>query len=70
MTLKPGERARATLVWRNTVEAGLDAVDAPYVRVRAQSGAAPVTVTPHLDLGTTGKLGVGPWKATDQQPRE
>lgn len=28
----------------------------------AKPGAAPVTVIPELDLGTTGKLGVGPWK--------
>ncbi|MFE9444043.1 DUF4232 domain-containing protein [Streptomyces sp. NPDC006602] len=65
VTLKPGERARADLVWRNTTGAGR-AVDAPYVRVRAKSGAAPVMVTPHLDLGTTGKLGVGPWKAAER----
>ncbi|MEU3502897.1 DUF4232 domain-containing protein [Streptomyces hundungensis] len=58
--LKPGEAARASLVWRNTTEAGT-AVDVPYVRVRAKTGADPVTVTPHLDLGTTGKLGVRPW---------
>ncbi|MFD0139969.1 DUF4232 domain-containing protein [Streptomyces sp. NPDC007148] len=59
--LKPGEQAYSVLVWRNTVEAG-DPVDAPYVRVRAKTGASPVTVTPELDLGTTGRLGVGPWK--------
>lgn len=63
VTLKPGERARSSLVWRNTVEAGLGAVNAPYARVHAKSGAAPVTVTPHLDLGTTGELGVGAWQA-------
>lgn len=61
MTLKPGERAYAVLVWRNTTEAGTP-VNAPYVRVWAKPGARPVTVTPELDLGTTGKLGVGPWK--------
>ncbi|KOU62391.1 lipoprotein [Streptomyces sp. MMG1533] len=66
VTLKPGERARAGLVWRNTTEAGLEAVNAPYVRVRAKSGAAPVTVTPHLDLGTTSELGVGPWQAAER----
>ncbi|MFI9584003.1 DUF4232 domain-containing protein [Streptomyces sp. NPDC052236] len=61
LTLEPGEAASATLVWRNTTGAGT-AVNAPYVRVRAKSGAQPVIVTPELDLGTTGKLGVGPWK--------
>ncbi|MGW2050874.1 DUF4232 domain-containing protein [Streptomyces sp. NPDC001858] len=66
LTLKPGETAVSGLIWRNTTEAGLDTVTVPYVRVRAKSGAAPVIVTPHLDLGTTGKLGVGAWKRADQ----
>ncbi|WP_406201938.1 DUF4232 domain-containing protein [Streptomyces sp. NBC_01017] len=63
VTLRPGEAAQSTLAWRNTTEAGVgDPVNAPYVRVRAKQGADPVTVMPELDLGTTGKLGVGPWK--------
>jgi hypothetical protein len=60
-TLQPGEAALSGLVWRNTTLAGT-AVNVPYVRVLAKPGAAPVTVTPGLDLGTTGKLGVGAWK--------
>ncbi|MEU7040799.1 DUF4232 domain-containing protein [Streptomyces varsoviensis] len=67
IALKPGERAYAVMVWRNTVENG-EPVNAPYVRVRAKEGAAPVIVTPELDLGTTGKLGIGPWKK-DETPR-
>lgn len=66
LALKPGERARSVILWRNTTEFGTP-VNAPYVRVVAKPGAAPVTVTPHLDLGTTGRLGVGPWKAVDEQ---
>ncbi|MCD9872955.1 DUF4232 domain-containing protein [Streptomyces guryensis] len=62
LTLAPGETAVSGLAWRNTTDAGTDAVNIPYVRVRAKSGAAPVMLTPHLDLGTTGKLGVGAWK--------
>ncbi|WP_228973498.1 DUF4232 domain-containing protein [Streptomyces sp. DH12] len=65
VTLAPGESATAGLVWRNTVESGTP-VDVPYVRVRAKAGADPVTVTPNLDLGTTGKLGVRPWKKTQR----
>ncbi|GGR78512.1 MULTISPECIES: DUF4232 domain-containing protein [Streptomyces] len=65
--LEPGESATAGLVWRNTTEFGTP-VDVPHVRVRAQAGAEPVMVTPHLDLGTTGKLGVRPWKKAE--PRE
>lgn len=61
LALKPGQSAIAGLVWRNTVLSGTP-VNAPYVRVWARPGAAPVTVTPELDLGTTGKLAVGPWK--------
>ncbi|KIF71083.1 lipoprotein [Streptomyces sp. AcH 505] len=60
VTLKPGEEATSALVWRNTTQMGT-AVNVPYVRVRAKAGADPVTVTPKLDLGTTGKLGVKPW---------
>ncbi|MCM1972680.1 DUF4232 domain-containing protein [Streptomyces sp. G1] len=61
VSLAPGEAAQAQLSWRNTTEFG-DPVNAPYVRVRAAPGDAPVMVTPELDLGTTGKLGVGPWQ--------
>ncbi|WP_407564685.1 DUF4232 domain-containing protein [Streptomyces sp. 184] len=61
LALAPGERASTRLVWRNTVEAG-EPVDVPYVRVWAKPDAAPVTVTPELDLGTTGELGVGAWQ--------
>ncbi|MCF4140889.1 DUF4232 domain-containing protein [Streptomyces sp. Tue 6430] len=61
VTLKPGETARASLVWRNTTEFGTP-VNVPYVRVRAKAGADPVMVTPGIDLGTTGRLGVRPWE--------
>ncbi|QNP69648.1 DUF4232 domain-containing protein [Streptomyces roseirectus] len=65
LTLKPGEKASSSLAWRNTTEFGT-AVNAPYVRVRAKSGADPVMLTPGLDLGTTGKLGVGPWHKAER----
>ncbi|MFR9788380.1 DUF4232 domain-containing protein [Streptomyces sp. MB22_4] len=60
LVLKPGESAVSGLMWRNTTGSGT-AVDVPYVRVRAKRGAGPVTVTPHLDLGTTGRLAVRAW---------
>ncbi|MFI0941310.1 DUF4232 domain-containing protein [Streptomyces sp. NPDC021020] len=60
ITLAPGETATSGLVWRNTVTSGTS-VDAPYARVTARPGAAPVMLTPELDLGTTGKLGVQAW---------
>ncbi|MEU9402746.1 DUF4232 domain-containing protein [Streptomyces sp. NPDC048242] len=62
VTLKPGERARSGIAWRNTVQTVGAAVNAPYLRVRARAGAAPVMVTPELDLGTTGRLGVRAWQ--------
>ncbi|WP_406441671.1 DUF4232 domain-containing protein [Streptomyces sp. NBC_00631] len=64
-TLKPGQTALSGLIWRNTTLAGTS-VDVPYVRVLAKPGAAPVTVAPGLDLGTTGRLGVGAWKRADR----
>ncbi|WP_326777895.1 DUF4232 domain-containing protein [Streptomyces sp. NBC_01445] len=67
--LKPGESATAGLVWRNTTEAGT-AMNVPHVRVRAKAGADPVTVTPHLDLGTTGQLGVRPWERAERAERQ
>lgn len=63
VTLHPGESAYANLAWRNTTTEG-DPVNAPYAEVTAKPGAKPVTVTPELDLGTTGRLGVGPWTKT------
>ncbi|MFH8337772.1 DUF4232 domain-containing protein [Streptomyces sp. AM6-12] len=60
LLLKPGESAVSGLMWRNTTGYGTP-ISVPYVRVRAKQGAAPVTVTPQLDLGTTGKLGVRAW---------
>ncbi len=66
VTLKPGQSASAGLMWRDTVTVGTP-VNLPYVRVNAKAGARPVMVTPELDLGTTGKLGVSPWKK-DEAP--
>ncbi|MFF5858950.1 DUF4232 domain-containing protein [Streptomyces sp. NPDC012751] len=60
LVLEPGESALSGLMWRNTTGSGT-AVDVPHVRVRAERGADPVTVTPHLDLGTTGRLAVRAW---------
>ncbi len=62
VTLEPGQSATAGLMWRNTTDSGSTPVNAPYVRVRARTGAPPIMVTPELDLGTTGRLAVSPWK--------
>lgn len=65
IALRPGEGARTTLVWRNTTDLVGEPQNAPYVRVRATPDAAPVMVTPELDLGTTGRLGAGAWVRED-----
>ncbi|WP_328540677.1 DUF4232 domain-containing protein [Streptomyces sp. NBC_00344] len=66
VTLQPGESASASLAWRNTTGSG-SPVNAPYAEVTAKPGSPTVTVTPEIDLGTTGELGVSPWKK-DQAP--
>jgi hypothetical protein len=62
VTLRPGERATAVLVWRTTAIAG-PADRVTYVEVTGRPAEAPQTVTPtqELDIGTGGRLGVGPW---------
>ncbi|PKV83561.1 DUF4232 domain-containing protein [Streptomyces sp. TLI_146] len=67
VTLRPGETASASLMWRNTTESGTP-VNIPYVRVTVKPGSPTAIVTPELDLGTTGRLGVGPW-TKDQAAR-
>lgn len=65
VSLEPGETASAGLLWRNTVTGTEGATGVPYLSVQARTGALGHLVTPDggLDLGTTGKLGVGPWQA-------
>ncbi len=59
VTLRPGESAWATLVWRTTARDGV------HLTVTPAPGQPPQTVTPEggIDLGDTGRLGVGPWTA-------
>lgn len=69
VTLRPGETAVSGLVWRNTVLGGrgpallgtaLDVrptPDADWRRVADPSADTGL----HIDLGTTGRLGVRPW---------
>ncbi|WP_460369384.1 DUF4232 domain-containing protein [Actinocorallia lasiicapitis] len=62
VVLEPGQTAHAGLMWRNTNDGSGASVNVPYVRVVAKAGAQPVMVTPELDLGTTGRLAVSPWR--------
>lgn len=64
VTLKPGESAGTTLVWRNTVtEADAPAVNAPTLRIAPLPGRPAEVLTPDggLDLGNTGRLGTTAW---------
>jgi hypothetical protein len=74
VTLQPGEKARAGLVWRNLVtDATVKATTAYHLEAAPAEGKSwqdvPLVVpnevsgstTVDIDLGNTGKLGVQPW---------
>jgi hypothetical protein len=61
LTLAPGEQARAVLLWRNTVELGLENTPGSFVAVTPAAGKDERFVELDVDLGTTGRLTVGPW---------
>lgn len=64
VTLKPGESARTSLVWRNTVtEEDVPAVNAPHLRIAPLAGRPAEVLTPDggIDLGNTGRLGTTAW---------
>lgn len=62
--LQPGRSAILVLEWRNTVTDG-DPVDGSYLEVVPRAGDLPHLVKPgyRMDLGTTGRLATGPWRA-------
>jgi hypothetical protein len=64
VVLKPGQRAGAVVVWRNTYDDITDPpVSAPYLEVAPAAGRPATVLTPDpLDLGSTGRLGVSPWR--------
>jgi hypothetical protein len=64
ITLKPGEKLVASLLWRNTVtRSDVNATNAEYLDVTATPGQPTQRLHPQypVDLGNTGKLGVSPW---------
>lgn len=72
VVLRPGETATANVTWRNTVTGFQSPTDVPYLTVRAKPGGLELLLAPEggVDLGTTGKLGVGPWQSTrEEAPR-
>lgn len=67
VALQPGEAARTSLVWRNTVtDTTTTAVSGTYLEVTPSPGARPGTVTPEgrIDLGNTGRIGTTAWQKT------
>jgi hypothetical protein len=61
--LKPGGSATLYLQWRNTVTDG-DPVDGVYLEVVPREDDQPhlVKLEHRMDLGTTGRLTIGPWR--------
>lgn len=65
VTLRPGQAAEAAVMWRNTYDdAGRPPLRGTHLNVAPTAGAAWQQVTPDggVDLGSTGKLAVGPWR--------
>lgn len=60
LTLVAGQRAQAVLLWRNTVEMG-EATPGSYLAVTPSPGEEQQVVALDVDLGTTGRLTIGPW---------
>lgn len=66
MLLPPGEAASMPMVWRNLVtESDVVATEAWSLDVTPRPGAPRLVLrlTRPVDLGNTGKLGIGPWQA-------
>ncbi|WP_411105507.1 DUF4232 domain-containing protein [Streptomyces sp. cmx-4-9] len=64
--LKPGQAASLTTVWRNLVtDSSVPAVEGWALEVTPKPGAPRLTLelTRPVDLGNTGRLGIGPWRA-------
>lgn len=66
ISLKPGERATSVVVWRNTYQSVSEPpVVVENLQVHPSRGRDGQVLTPAggLDLGSTGRLAVGPWRA-------
>jgi Domain of unknown function (DUF4232) len=64
ITLEPGQKATASVLWRNTVtDATVKATRGTYLDTAPTAGEPWQTLQPvgGLDIGNTGTLGVSPW---------
>ncbi|WP_305785730.1 DUF4232 domain-containing protein [Symbioplanes lichenis] len=71
VTLQPGQRATAGVVWRNTYDdISHPPVNAFFLEMAPQPGRPEQTVVPdsRLDLGSTGRIGVSPWVFDPESP--
>ncbi|MEV6848935.1 DUF4232 domain-containing protein [Actinoplanes sp. NPDC051411] len=71
VTLKPGQQAECVVVWRNTYDdIRRPPVNAPYLQMAPEPGRPAQLLTPDgaLDLGSTGRLGVSPWRRSKSVP--
>lgn len=65
ITLQKGERAVATVLWRNLVtDSTVVATDGAYLSVAPAAGQPAEEVDPHgpVDVGNTGRIGVSAWR--------
>jgi Protein of unknown function (DUF4232) len=66
VTLAPGARAAAVVVWRNTVtEATVPATTGTHLEMAPAAGQPAQLLSPEggVDLGTTGAIATSPWVA-------
>ncbi len=68
LTLQPGERATAGLLWRNTLEDPEKAQTGVFLDIAAAPGDPTQRLEPTyvLDFGTTGTLDVTAWQRLDR----
>ncbi|MFC3503077.1 DUF4232 domain-containing protein [Micromonospora krabiensis] len=70
LTLLPGDRAIASLLWRNTVtETTAAPAEGAYLDVAPGAGQPAQAVDPDgpIDVGTTGRIGVSAWKPAERR---
>ncbi|MER7439387.1 DUF4232 domain-containing protein [Micromonospora avicenniae] len=68
ITLSPGGRATAAVLWRNTVtDTTVEATTGAYLDVAPDVGRPAQAVDPDgpIDLGNTGRIGVSAWKEAE-----
>jgi hypothetical protein len=72
LTLEPGRQATCIVVWRSTYDdIRQPPVNAPYLEMAPAEGRPTQVMTPDgpLDLGSTGRLGVSPWRISQPTSR-